>query len=196
MNGEKFRPVTDTFFIVGWLLCTKGRSLPLVLRGRKSCLFLPPLSHRLFLPLPHPPFSLSHTGSHVYNVKLFPEDPVELIVGETLTMNCTALVEFDTGVDFQWSYPGRPVGASAGRQTNINISIGKIGSDFFATYSAPSDKQLGRHKDAAGSTVTSHGGCEHLEYPQSQCHWHWHLLLQCHQHWHQAQPANTSHCLR
>lgn len=65
-------------------------------------------------------FSLSHTGSHVYNIKLFPEDPVELIVGETLTMNCTALVEFDTGVDFQWSYPGRPVGASVGRRNDVN----------------------------------------------------------------------------
>lgn len=126
MNRVKSRPVTGTFFIVGWLLCTKGRSLPLVLRGRKSCLFLPPLSHRLFLPLPYPSFSLSHTGSHVYNVKLFPEDPVELIVGETLTMNCTALVEFDTGVDFRWSYPGTPVRASLDRLTNVHINIGKI----------------------------------------------------------------------
>ncbi|XP_039976733.1 vascular endothelial growth factor receptor 3 isoform X2 [Xiphias gladius] len=47
------------------------------------------------------------TGSQVYNVKLFPEDPVELIVGEALTLNCTAMVEFDTGVDIQWSYPGK-----------------------------------------------------------------------------------------
>lgn len=47
------------------------------------------------------------TGSQVYDVKLFPEDPVELIVGEALTLNCTALVEFNTGVDIQWSYPGK-----------------------------------------------------------------------------------------
>uniref|UniRef100_A0A3Q1G3D4 Vascular endothelial growth factor receptor 3 n=1 Tax=Acanthochromis polyacanthus TaxID=80966 RepID=A0A3Q1G3D4_9TELE len=47
------------------------------------------------------------TGSRVYDVKLFPEDPVELMVGEALTLNCTALVEFDTGVDIQWSYPGK-----------------------------------------------------------------------------------------
>ncbi|XP_030001871.1 vascular endothelial growth factor receptor 3 [Sphaeramia orbicularis] len=47
------------------------------------------------------------TGSQVYNVKLFPEDPVELIVGETLTLNCTASVEFDAGVDIKWSYPGK-----------------------------------------------------------------------------------------
>uniref|UniRef100_A0A672YZ87 Vascular endothelial growth factor receptor 3 n=1 Tax=Sphaeramia orbicularis TaxID=375764 RepID=A0A672YZ87_9TELE len=49
------------------------------------------------------------TGSQVYNVKLFPEDPVELIVGETLTLNCTASVEFDAGVDIKWSYPGKQV---------------------------------------------------------------------------------------
>ncbi|XP_047190135.1 vascular endothelial growth factor receptor 3 isoform X4 [Scophthalmus maximus] len=47
------------------------------------------------------------TGSQVYDVKLFPEDPVELIVGEALTLNCTALVEFNAGVDIQWSYPGK-----------------------------------------------------------------------------------------
>uniref|UniRef100_A0A8C5EVF7 Vascular endothelial growth factor receptor 3 n=1 Tax=Gouania willdenowi TaxID=441366 RepID=A0A8C5EVF7_GOUWI len=47
------------------------------------------------------------TGSQVYDVKLFPEDPVELIVGEPLTLNCTALVEFNAGVDIQWSYPGK-----------------------------------------------------------------------------------------
>ncbi|KAG7241877.1 hypothetical protein INR49_024847 [Caranx melampygus] len=46
------------------------------------------------------------TGSQVYDVKLFPEDPVELMVGEALTLNCTALVEFNTGVKIQWSYPG------------------------------------------------------------------------------------------
>lgn len=47
------------------------------------------------------------TGSQIYDVKLFPEDPVELIVGEALTLNCTALVEFNAGVDIQWSYPGK-----------------------------------------------------------------------------------------
>lgn len=58
---------------------------------------------------PFRPPSFSRTGSQVYDVKLFPEDPVELIVGEALTLNCTALVEFDTGVNFQWSYPGKEV---------------------------------------------------------------------------------------
>ncbi|KAK0148071.1 Vascular endothelial growth factor receptor 3 [Merluccius polli] len=47
------------------------------------------------------------TGNEVYDVKLFPEERVELIVGEALTLNCTALVEFNTGVDFNWSYPGK-----------------------------------------------------------------------------------------
>uniref|UniRef100_H3CW91 Vascular endothelial growth factor receptor 3 n=1 Tax=Tetraodon nigroviridis TaxID=99883 RepID=H3CW91_TETNG len=47
------------------------------------------------------------TGSEVYKVKLFPVDPVELIAGDTLTLNCTALVEFDTGLEIQWSYPGK-----------------------------------------------------------------------------------------
>lgn len=59
-----------------------------------------------------PSFYFSRTGSQVYDVKLFPEDPVELIVGEALTLNCTALVEFNTGVDIQWSYPGKLVRSS------------------------------------------------------------------------------------
>ncbi|XP_072294039.1 vascular endothelial growth factor receptor 3 isoform X2 [Eucyclogobius newberryi] len=51
-------------------------------------------------------FLIHNTGSKVYDVKLFPEDPVELLVGETLTLNCTTLVEFNTGVDIKWAYPG------------------------------------------------------------------------------------------
>uniref|UniRef100_UPI0037E9366A vascular endothelial growth factor receptor 3 isoform X2 n=1 Tax=Semicossyphus pulcher TaxID=241346 RepID=UPI0037E9366A len=60
-------------------------------------------------------YLLHTTGSQVYDVKLFPEDPVELIVGEALTLNCTALVEFNTGVDIQWSYPGK--------QTNSRVDM-------------------------------------------------------------------------
>ncbi|XP_049442052.1 vascular endothelial growth factor receptor 3 isoform X2 [Epinephelus fuscoguttatus] len=52
-----------------------------------------------------PSYLIHLTGSRVYDVKLFPEDPVELIVGEALTLNCTALVEFNAGVDIRWSYP-------------------------------------------------------------------------------------------
>uniref|UniRef100_A0A7N8YK78 Vascular endothelial growth factor receptor 3 n=1 Tax=Mastacembelus armatus TaxID=205130 RepID=A0A7N8YK78_9TELE len=60
--------------------------------------------------------SAAHTSSaymfftlRIYDVKLFPADPVELIVGEALTLNCTAMVEFNTGVDIQWLYPGKQV---------------------------------------------------------------------------------------
>uniref|UniRef100_A0A665UVR7 Vascular endothelial growth factor receptor 3 n=1 Tax=Echeneis naucrates TaxID=173247 RepID=A0A665UVR7_ECHNA len=52
-------------------------------------------------------YLIHNAGSQVYDVKLFPEDPVELMVGEALTLNCTASVEFNTGVDMQWSYPGK-----------------------------------------------------------------------------------------
>uniref|UniRef100_A0A8C6TEL3 Vascular endothelial growth factor receptor 3 n=1 Tax=Neogobius melanostomus TaxID=47308 RepID=A0A8C6TEL3_9GOBI len=55
------------------------------------------------------------TKDQIYDVKLFPEDPVELMVGETLTLNCTALVEFNTGVDIKWEYPG----AELNRVVNI-----------------------------------------------------------------------------
>uniref|UniRef100_A0A671SHG8 Vascular endothelial growth factor receptor 3 n=1 Tax=Sinocyclocheilus anshuiensis TaxID=1608454 RepID=A0A671SHG8_9TELE len=50
------------------------------------------------------------TGLKFYKLKLFPEDsPVELMQGEGLELNCTALVEFKTGVEFQWDYPGQKV---------------------------------------------------------------------------------------
>ncbi|XP_061901702.1 vascular endothelial growth factor receptor 3 isoform X2 [Entelurus aequoreus] len=55
------------------------------------------------------------TGSQVYDVKLFPEEPTELIVGEPLSMNCTAQVEFDAAVTIGWSYPGK--------QTNNSVDI-------------------------------------------------------------------------
>uniref|UniRef100_A0A673JGL6 Vascular endothelial growth factor receptor 3 n=1 Tax=Sinocyclocheilus rhinocerous TaxID=307959 RepID=A0A673JGL6_9TELE len=48
------------------------------------------------------------TGLKFYELKLFPEDsPVELMQGEGLELNCTALVEFNTGVEFHWDYPGQ-----------------------------------------------------------------------------------------
>jgi len=73
--------------------------------GRKNCW---QCHYDLSCCLP-PPFSFSRTGTQVNDVKLFPEDSVELMVGEALTLNCTATVEFDTGVDIQWSYPGKQV---------------------------------------------------------------------------------------
>lgn len=60
-------------------------------------------------------FVVLPTGSQIYDVKLYPEDSVELIVGEALTLNCTAMVEFDTGLSFKWFYPGR--------QTNSSVSF-------------------------------------------------------------------------
>ncbi|XP_072252076.1 vascular endothelial growth factor receptor 3 [Leuresthes tenuis] len=61
-------------------------------------------------------YILHTAGTQVNDVKLFPEDSVELMVGEALTLNCTATVEFDTGVDIQWSYPGK----QANRQVEIS----------------------------------------------------------------------------
>ncbi|XP_061691509.1 vascular endothelial growth factor receptor 3 [Syngnathoides biaculeatus] len=59
---------------------------------------------------------LIHTaGSQVYDVKLFPEEPVEMLAGETLTLNCTVQIEFSTGVTIEWSYPGK--------QTNNSVDI-------------------------------------------------------------------------
>uniref|UniRef100_A0A672IYD4 Vascular endothelial growth factor receptor 3 n=1 Tax=Salarias fasciatus TaxID=181472 RepID=A0A672IYD4_SALFA len=55
----------------------------------------------------------------VYDVKLFPEDPVELLVGEPLTLNCTALVEFNAGVDIQWTYPGKQARSHATEAVSI-----------------------------------------------------------------------------
>ncbi|KAI2644327.1 Vascular endothelial growth factor receptor 3 [Labeo rohita] len=56
-------------------------------------------------------------GLKFYELKLFPEDsPVELIQGEGLELNCTALVEFNTGVEFQWDYPGQ----KENRLTSVN----------------------------------------------------------------------------
>uniref|UniRef100_A0A4W4F492 Vascular endothelial growth factor receptor 3 n=1 Tax=Electrophorus electricus TaxID=8005 RepID=A0A4W4F492_ELEEL len=41
-------------------------------------------------------------------LKLLPEDsPIELMRGDVLVLNCTALVEFNMGVEFKWAYPGQ-----------------------------------------------------------------------------------------
>ncbi|MGH0139142.1 UNVERIFIED_CONTAM: hypothetical protein FKN15_068863 [Acipenser sinensis] len=59
-------------------------------------------------------FFFSHvSGSHIYDFKLFPAEWVELAVGEGLVLNCTALVEFNTGVEFQWTYPGKQTEVSS-----------------------------------------------------------------------------------
>uniref|UniRef100_A0A672JW67 Vascular endothelial growth factor receptor 3 n=1 Tax=Sinocyclocheilus grahami TaxID=75366 RepID=A0A672JW67_SINGR len=74
----------------------------------------PDLKVTLFLVSPPTHFQhpcLQHpTGLKFYKLKLFPEDsPVELMQGEGLELNCIALVEFKTGVEFQWDYPGQKV---------------------------------------------------------------------------------------
>ncbi|KAG7464860.1 hypothetical protein MATL_G00170170 [Megalops atlanticus] len=54
-------------------------------------------------------YLVHYSGRKVYDLKLLPEKSVELMVGEALVLNCTALVEFNTGVDFQWMYQGRQI---------------------------------------------------------------------------------------
>lgn len=62
------------------------------------------------------------TGSKLYDLKLFPEDsPVELMQGEVLVLNCTALVQFNTAVDFKWDYPGQKENRLASFQPVRNV---------------------------------------------------------------------------
>uniref|UniRef100_A0A674MU93 Vascular endothelial growth factor receptor 3 n=1 Tax=Takifugu rubripes TaxID=31033 RepID=A0A674MU93_TAKRU len=72
----------------------------------------------------------------VYDVKLFPVDPVELIAGETLTLNCTALVEFNTGLEIHWSYPGKLVhpGSMLDKLASI-LTIHKVNVSDTGSYS-------------------------------------------------------------
>uniref|UniRef100_A0A672JWG4 Vascular endothelial growth factor receptor 3 n=1 Tax=Sinocyclocheilus grahami TaxID=75366 RepID=A0A672JWG4_SINGR len=70
----------------------------------------PDLKVTLFLVMLTSPCLQHPTGLKFYKLKLFPEDsPVELMQGEGLELNCIALVEFKTGVEFQWDYPGQKV---------------------------------------------------------------------------------------
>ncbi|XP_007240771.3 vascular endothelial growth factor receptor 3 isoform X1 [Astyanax mexicanus] len=53
-------------------------------------------------------YFLMEMGAKFYELKLFPEDsPLELMQGDVLVLNCTALVEFNTGVEFKWTFPGQ-----------------------------------------------------------------------------------------
>uniref|UniRef100_A0A4W4F3F1 Vascular endothelial growth factor receptor 3 n=1 Tax=Electrophorus electricus TaxID=8005 RepID=A0A4W4F3F1_ELEEL len=55
-------------------------------------------------------YLLMETGRKFYELKLLPEDsPIELMRGDVLVLNCTALVEFNMGVEFKWAYPGQKV---------------------------------------------------------------------------------------
>uniref|UniRef100_A0A8C1N022 Vascular endothelial growth factor receptor 3 n=1 Tax=Cyprinus carpio TaxID=7962 RepID=A0A8C1N022_CYPCA len=67
-------------------------------------------------------FIVQAMGLKFYKLKLFPEDsPVELMQGEGLELNCTALVEFNTGVEFHWDYPGQKENKLASFQSVRNI---------------------------------------------------------------------------
>uniref|UniRef100_A0A672TH19 Vascular endothelial growth factor receptor 3 n=1 Tax=Sinocyclocheilus grahami TaxID=75366 RepID=A0A672TH19_SINGR len=67
-------------------------------------------------------FIVQATGLKFYELKLFPEDsPVELMQGEGLELNCTALVEFNTGVEFHWDYPGQKENRLASFESMRNI---------------------------------------------------------------------------
>lgn len=52
---------------------------------------------------------LSASGVELYDIQLYPKKAMELLVGEKLVLNCTVWAEFNSGVRFQWTYPGKQV---------------------------------------------------------------------------------------
>lgn len=48
-------------------------------------------------------------GNELYDIQLFPKRSLELLVGEKLVLNCTVWAEFNSGVTFDWNYPGKQV---------------------------------------------------------------------------------------
>lgn len=54
----------------------------------------------------------SASGSELYDIQLYPKKAMELLVGEKLVLNCTVWAEFNSGVRFQWTYPGKQVPAN------------------------------------------------------------------------------------
>ncbi|XP_036913935.1 vascular endothelial growth factor receptor 3 isoform X2 [Sturnira hondurensis] len=53
------------------------------------------------------PFIVHITGNELYDIQLFPKKSTELLVGEKLVLNCTVWAEFNSGVTFDWDYPGK-----------------------------------------------------------------------------------------
>ncbi|XP_019572548.2 vascular endothelial growth factor receptor 3 isoform X7 [Rhinolophus sinicus] len=53
------------------------------------------------------PFVVHITGNELYDIQLFPKKSLELLVGEKLVLNCTVWAEFNSGVTFDWDYPGK-----------------------------------------------------------------------------------------
>uniref|UniRef100_A0A2K6MKX7 Fms related receptor tyrosine kinase 4 n=1 Tax=Rhinopithecus bieti TaxID=61621 RepID=A0A2K6MKX7_RHIBE len=63
------------------------------------------------------PFLVHITGNELYDIQLLPKKSLELLVGEKLVLNCTVWAEFNSGVTFDWDYPGKqksPSSASSG----------------------------------------------------------------------------------
>lgn len=52
-------------------------------------------------------------GNELYDIQLFPKKSLELLVGEKLVLNCTVWAEFNSGVTFNWDYPGKQVKPTA-----------------------------------------------------------------------------------
>ncbi|RMB96724.1 hypothetical protein DUI87_26789 [Hirundo rustica rustica] len=52
-------------------------------------------------------FIIHIAGSKLYDIQLYPKKAMELLVGEKLVLNCTVWAEFNSGVGFQWTYPGK-----------------------------------------------------------------------------------------
>ncbi|KAI6048731.1 vascular endothelial growth factor receptor 3 [Marmota monax] len=52
-------------------------------------------------------FLVHITGNELYDIQLFPKKSLELLVGEKLVLNCTVWAEFNSGVTFDWDYPGK-----------------------------------------------------------------------------------------
>lgn len=52
-------------------------------------------------------------GNELYDIQLYPKKSMELLVGEKLVLNCTVWAEFNSGVTFDWDYPGKQVRSAA-----------------------------------------------------------------------------------
>ncbi|XP_076878856.1 vascular endothelial growth factor receptor 3 isoform X2 [Brachyhypopomus gauderio] len=67
-------------------------------------------------------YLVMETGRKFHELKMFPENsPLELMRGDILVLNCTALVEFNTGVEFKWAYPGQKENRAVNIQSVRNI---------------------------------------------------------------------------
>uniref|UniRef100_A0A8C0ENJ7 Vascular endothelial growth factor receptor 3 n=1 Tax=Bubo bubo TaxID=30461 RepID=A0A8C0ENJ7_BUBBB len=65
-------------------------------------------------------FIIHIAGSELYDIQLYPKKAMELLVGEKLVLNCTVWAEFNSGVRFQWTYPGKQVPANRAAPHTLN----------------------------------------------------------------------------